>query len=399
MTNKLIMPKGDGQIKPFIESLKIYHEAMRDWVSNKKFKSKIANALGVPIDSDGPFLIKKSEIARYFGLIEYIFTKREARITERGMRFYEALLRNNKNLMIEIIMESIKGDTFGRNNSASKGSNSNIDPPKLLLRAAYDLPSLNKDEVAYLLYSMHDKNNSYKNTIDKILDNRKNNWVSGIPIDLYNKYTDLKFRVFFKNIGILENNSHFAKISDYIFEKHTQDIEMISVYNTDDATITGMEKVEEEEIENEILKKIPIYEKEKLKERNNRTPFLDSSQRNNYRYSTDYRISKTALSNALFKCEVDSSHKTFKTKYKIDYAEAHHLIPMKEQKNYPNINIDRTENIICLCPTCHRAIHYAENLYKNEKLQKIFKDRKKSLVSAGINVSDKILLKMYGVVV
>jgi len=395
MKNKLIMPKGDGQINPCIKSLKIYHEAKTLWVSNEKFKMKIAEALDLPIDSDGPFLIKKSEIARYFGLIEYNFVKREARITERGVHFYEAYLNNNKYLMIEIIIQSIKEDTFGRNNSASEGSDSDIDPPKLLLRAAYDLPSLNKDEVAYLLYSMHDKKDSYKNTIDKILDNRINNWVSGIPTDLYNKYTDLKFKVFFQNIGILEDNSHFAEISDYVYERYSQDIETISVYNTESATILGMEKIEDSNIENEIIQKIPVYEKEKLLEKNNRVPFLNDLQRKNNRYSTDYRLSKTALANASFLCEIDNTHKTFKTKYKIDYAEAHHLIPMKEQKNYLNVNIDRTENIICLCPTCHKAIHYAEVSYRNEKIMKMFNKRKELLKNVGINFDDDALIKMY----
>lgn len=397
MTNKLIMPKGDGQIKPCIESLKIYYGARRNWVSNKKFKEEIAEALNLPIDSDGPFLIKKSEIARYFGLIEYNFSAKEARITNRGVLFYEAYLKNDYRLMIDFTMQSIREDTFGRENSASKNSDSIIDPPKLLLRAAYDLPNLDKDEVAYLLYSLHDKKDSYKNTIDKILDNRKVNLVSGVPSLLYNKYTDLKFRVFFQNIGILEDNSHFAEITDYVYEKYAQDIEMSSVYNTDHATIAGMEKIEDSEIENEILKKVPIYEMGKLIEKNNRAPYFGNLQKNNSRYSTDYRISKTALSIASFQCEIDSTHKTFKTKYKIDYAEAHHLIPMKEQKNYPTVNIDRTENIICLCPTCHRAMHYAENSYRDERIKKIFNKRKDLLRKIGIDLSDKIIFKMYNI--
>lgn len=391
------MPKGDGQIKPCVESLKIYNEASGDWVKNEIFKPKIAKALNKPIDSDGPYLIKKSEIAKYFGLVEYSFPNKKGRITKRGVHFYNAYLNEDTQLMIDIIMESIKKDSFGKNNSASKTSKSYIDPPKLLLKAAYEIPNLDKDEIAYLLLSMHNKNATYKNTLNKILYNRKMKWISGIPSKLYNKYTDLKFRVFFQNIGILEDNTHFAEITDYVYEKYSEDIEIISVYNSDDATAEGMEKVEEEEIENEILKKVPVYELGKLIEKNNRKPYLSNAQKNNYRYQTDYRISKTALSKASFKCEIDNNHKTFKTKYKQDYAEAHHLIPMKEQKNYPEINIDRTENIICLCPTCHRAMHYAENSNRKEKLQKIYSERRKSLDKAGINLDYNLFLKMYGI--
>lgn len=395
MTDKLIMPKGDGQLLPCIYSLKIYYKLRYSWVSNEEFKKDIAKLLSLPADSDGPFLIKKSEAARYFGLIEYDFRSRKGKITERGVKFYEASQINNKPLMIDLIMESINQDSFGRNNSATKTSNSDIDPPKLVLKAAYDIPKLNKNEIAYLLYSMHDRKDSYKNTSDKILANRGNNWSLDIPSNLYNKYTDLKFRVFFQNVGIIEDNSRYIEISDYIFENFTQEIEKISVYNTDSATLLGMERVDDDNIENEILQKIPIYEEEKLQTKNNRKPFLDSSTRENTRYSTDYRLSKTALANASFMCEFDNTHKTFKTKYNINYMEAHHLFPMKEQKNYLDINFDRTENIVSLCPVCHRAIHYSEVHHRNKIIQHIFQKRKTLLENVGIKFDNDILIEMY----
>ena len=31
---------------------------------------------------------------------------------------------------------------------------------------------------------------------------------------------------------------------------------------------------------------------------------------------------------------------------------------MSSQKNFLHANIDREENIVCICPNCHRAIHY-----------------------------------------
>jgi len=392
---RLIMPKGDGRIKPCIESLKIYYEEKGQWVSNNIFKERIAKAIGVPTDSDGPFLIKKSEIARYFGLINYL--NRKGKITDRGIRFYEAYLKKQQSQMIDIIMESIKEDSFGKDNSATENSNSIIDPPKLLLKAAYELPNLNKDEVAYLLYSIHDKGIAYKNTIDQILKKRKNNWSAEVPTRLYNKYTDLKFRVFFQNIGIIKDTAKFAEISDYIYNKYSRDIETVSIYNTNDATKIGMKEIDDDEIENEILKKVPSYNKEELIKRENRVPEIRDKKRGNKRYSTDYRISKTALENAKFRCEVDDSHKTFKTKYKVDYVEGHHLIPMVEQKNYPTINIDRVNNIVALCPNCHKALHYAENTYRVSKLLKLFTKRKCYFKDFGIVLTKSSFLKMYNI--
>ena len=31
--------------------------------------------------------------------------------------------------------------------------------------------------------------------------------------------------------------------------------------------------------------------------------------------------------------------------------EGHHIIPMNAQKDFKNVNIDRVENILCLCLT------------------------------------------------
>ena len=73
-------------------------------------------------------------------------------------------------------------------------------------------------------------------------------------------------------------------------------------------------------------------------------------------------ISKQALKKANFKCEFDGSHSTFLTNKGVPYMEGHHLIPCTvsntERFWSKERNIDCPENIICLCPTCHRRIHF-----------------------------------------
>lgn len=39
------------------------------------------------------------------------------------------------------------------------------------------------------------------------------------------------------------------------------------------------------------------------------------------------------------------------------YMEGHHLIPRGRQSRY-EVDIDRLENVVCLCSNCHRRIHY-----------------------------------------
>ena len=65
----------------------------------------------------------------------------------------------------------------------------------------------------------------------------------------------------------------------------------------------------------------------------------------------------TALDNANFKCENDQDHETFiSARTGNQFVEAHHLIPMEYQGEF-TVSIDVPENIISLCPNCHRAFH------------------------------------------
>ena len=60
-----------------------------------------------------------------------------------------------------------------------------------------------------------------------------------------------------------------------------------------------------------------------------------------------------------WKCCYDSSHETFvsENEHK-NFVEGHHLIPMQHQCDF-EYTIDFADNIIPLCPTCHRRIHFA----------------------------------------
>ena len=75
--------------------------------------------------------------------------------------------------------------------------------------------------------------------------------------------------------------------------------------------------------------------------------------------------------------------------------EGHHLIPMKAQKDFPTINIDRTENIVCICPTCHRMAHHGNRTTREKVLKLLYSERKKRLLEAGINISFQDLLNKY----
>lgn len=74
--------------------------------------------------------------------------------------------------------------------------------------------------------------------------------------------------------------------------------------------------------------------------------------------------------------------------------EGHHLIPMKAQKNFEN-NIDRSDNICCLCPNCHRAIHYGTIKEKRTRLALLYNSKIKRLNDNKIYIDFEELINNY----
>ena len=128
---------------------------------------------------------------------------------------------------------------------------------------------------------------------------------------------------------------------------------------------------------------------------NNREPELNEN--NSTRYKTNTRLAKTVIKRHNYICEIDGTHISFVNSKGKPYMEAHHLLPMSSQKQYFPINIDREENIVCLCPNCHRAIHYGNLDEKKERLIKLYNISKKELIKSGINITKQELLKLYKV--
>lgn len=109
----------------------------------------------------------------------------------------------------------------------------------------------------------------------------------------------------------------------------------------------------------------------------------------------DERFSAEAIRSAGFKCEYDHNHKTFQSNVNgRDYVEAHHLIPISNQDKF-KFSIDITENIVSLCPTCHRQLHHGVSSDKRPLLQKLFQEREKALESRAITVSMEELFALY----
>jgi len=394
---KLVMPKGDGTLEATEYSLEVYYKYKDMWVNNEIFKKEIHDKFKFNEKKDGPFLIKKSEIAKYFGLIVYNAKKREAKITERGIKYH---LCDSTDKKIDLVFEAISNDTFGCDNCVVPSSTSKVDPPKLLIKSIYELNYVTKEEFAYILYYAHNLNWNFNDIITEIYNLRKGKLVKHIVSkENINKYNDVKFIVFFTNLGIIKYKNKQYSFNSNIYNKYYNLIENIEVYNRRDDGINTIyinEDYEDYANKNNIDYENPyIIDGKALEVQNNRQPELVSYSNNKPKYKVNNRIKKTAIEMSGYKCNISSNHITFKNKLNKYYMEGHHFIPMSAQADFNDINLDRTENIATLCPNCHRAIHYGNDQERFNVLKNLYDIKITKLIKIGIDISLEDLFNKY----
>lgn len=105
-------------------------------------------------------------------------------------------------------------------------------------------------------------------------------------------------------------------------------------------------------------------------------------------YARDRKKAIKRMVLANYQCEHDNNHTLFLSRAtKKPYLEAHHLIPISLQKN-TEIALDTLDNIFCLCPCCHRAIHHAEKTVTKTVIDNLVNKRPEVLKLLNNNISD-----------
>lgn len=107
-------------------------------------------------------------------------------------------------------------------------------------------------------------------------------------------------------------------------------------------------------------------------------------------------IKNQAIEMAEYRCEINENHKTFvskKTKHL--YMEGHHAVPMYLQDKFRN-SLDIYANVVCVCPICHRLLHYGILEEKESLLNKIYFDRGERLANSGIRLSKNEFISIVG---
>ena len=405
------MPKGDGRPMGTELSLKVCYNYKYDdgWITNTKFKELVSEAFKEAVDNgqidqigdnpyeikngrpvkNHPFLIKKSEIARYFGLIEYVWRKKK-KITPLGIKYYEA---KNNNEKIKIIFNSLSKLSFNKGSWGVKKSNSTVEPPRLLLRAIYDLKYLTNREFAWILYRIADQEKPYNDTIQEIIELRsKQKDTPRIPRfedSPINRYNDVKFKVFFEKINIIKIINKDYYLSDFIIENYLPQIRKLNIYNIYSSISKKLEKADRPVYTNLVY---PISDNSNLLKLENAEPRKNKKGK----YSRNPKIAQTVLAANRYKCFIDPTHESFisRTTGHV-YMEGHHFIPMEFQNDFLPVSLDRRSNIVCLCTNCHEKLHKARNEDRLPLLKKIYDLRIKDLNEDGIKISFEELVRKY----
>ena len=95
-------------------------------------------------------------------------------------------------------------------------------------------------------------------------------------------------------------------------------------------------------------------------------------------------VKKQVIKAAHFQCEINKNHVTFIAEStKQQYMEGHHLIALEHQDEFDK-NLDVYSNVMCLCPICHRLLHYGIEKEKIPLLDFIYSRRAERLRHSGI---------------
>lgn len=113
-------------------------------------------------------------------------------------------------------------------------------------------------------------------------------------------------------------------------------------------------------------------------------------------------LAKAVIAESGYKCIIDGNHETFKNPKGEQYMEGHHLIPCTplNAQNFEDKdgkNIDCIENIVSICPTCHRAVHFGDDSTKEVLIKTLYAKQKQQLEKAGLRITEIELLDIYKV--
>lgn len=262
-----------------------------------------------------------------------------------------------------------------------------------------------------LSYHYSDRKDYYRIAISqKVTNSKLSHGVNGrLSFRLHHKSCRISIRINVRDLYIpFIEKAGFTKRNGVgngyvIAEKNLnleQDIfgELANIFS--DLLVCGIS--EESEKKHEVNNLLPLWlDKSLIDALTNQRPELfnpDSSinkylKQPRYEYPRSSKLANKIKKDADYKCAVDGFHETFSIKDGSQYMEAHHFIPMFLQGKYSalKVSLDVKENMLCLCPTCHREFHYAGK----RLIERFYEMKKMELENVGIKIELKELLEAY----
>lgn len=265
--SKIVIPKHSADVDEMNAVLKIHYEA-NDWVKGPEFKRLLMLEIGG--DQYPSSYPKKAQVPAYFGFLESKVSSGgriiERRITDAGKAMYEAILKNDNDTKRELLMAALEKIIFGRNNAGSPTSDSDIEPPVLLVRCILDTGFCTSSEYAYLVWALNDACKKYYESLDEIIKNRS---AGGIAVNKdANEYKDWKPVLAMLRWGFLiksDDDAQKVLLHPEVIDKYAERLQKLKVYNID----KNEEIVEEElQIEEEVPDKVASYKPFKIDDSN-----------------------------------------------------------------------------------------------------------------------------------
>ena len=233
--SKIVIPKHSADIDEMNAVLKIHYEA-GDWVKGSDFMRQLMAIIGAgQYKSSYP---KKAQVPAYFGFLESNVSSGgriiERRITASGKAMYEAILENDNDSKRRLLMEALEKMVFGRNNAGSPSSNSDIEPPALLVRCILDTGYCTSAEYAYLVWALNDACKKYYESLEEIIKARS---AGGIALNAEaNGYKDWKPVLAMLRWGFLIKSVDDAQrvlLHPHVIEKYADRLNRLKIYNID----------------------------------------------------------------------------------------------------------------------------------------------------------------------
>jgi hypothetical protein len=199
----IVMPKQSAD-KAEMEAVLSVYVKHNNWLENSTLIAELKDIIGHSLENQA--YTKKVQIPAYFGFIEWENpTKKTSkkRITERGKRFYDALISNKQSDINEEIIKAFEELNFGRDVHGCS-SDSEIEPPKVFIKASLFLDYLTRKEYGYILWKMDEYEMNLLDLMSEVKTKRSknNNNYNGIPP----KFNDAKPITALYNWGFLESN-------------------------------------------------------------------------------------------------------------------------------------------------------------------------------------------------